>query len=156
WSGEQSQHYARASALRIQAQQQENSARQLRIDDLLIFNGWLDARRAGDRPLAAIYERRFRPAFVPAFQAWLAQRPFTNPRAAPSPLYMPQYRPAELARAAALDRRADQLYEEGTQAKTNDDHYILSTVLFAAVLFFAGISLRLEWRPLRITVLALG
>jgi hypothetical protein len=29
-------------------------------------------------------------------------------------------------------------------------------VFFAAVLFFAGISLRLDWRPLRITVMALG
>ena len=29
-------------------------------------------------------------------------------------------------------------------------------MFFAAVLFFAGISLRLEWRPLRIMVLALA
>ena len=43
-----------------------------------------------------------------------------------------------------------------TDAKSNDDHYILSTVFFATVLFFAGISLRLAWRPLRIAVLALG
>jgi hypothetical protein len=33
---------------------------------------------------------------------------------------------------------------------------VLSTVFFAAVLFFAGISLRLDWRPLRIAVLAGG
>ena len=156
WSGEQSQHYARASATRIKAQQQTTSAGQLRIDDLLNFNGWIDARRGGDQRLAAIYERRFRSAFVPAFRAWLAQRPFTSPRAAPGPLYMPQYRPVELARAAALDDRADELYREGTAAKTSDDRYILSTVFFAAVLFFAGISLRLQWRPLRVGVLALG
>jgi hypothetical protein len=156
WSGEQSQHYARASATRIKAQQQATAAGQLRIDDLLNFNGWLDARRAGNQRLAGVYERRFRPAFVPAFRAWLAQQPFTNPRAVPGPLYMPQYRPVELTRAAALDDQADELYQEGTAAKTNDDHYILSTVFFAAVLFFAGISLRLEWRPLRIVVLALA
>jgi hypothetical protein len=156
WSGEQSQHYARASATRIKAQQQTTSAGQLRIDDLLNFNGWIDARRGGDQRLAAIYERRFRSAFVPAFRAWLAQRPFTNPRAVPGPLYMPQYRPVELTRAAALDDQADELYQEGTQAKANDDRYILSTVFFAAVLFFAGISLRLQWRPLRVAVLALG
>jgi hypothetical protein len=156
WSGEQSQHYARASATRIKAQQQTTSAGQLRIDDLLNFNGWIDARRAGDAQLAAIYERRFRAAFVPAFRAWLAQRPFSNPRAVAGPLYMPQYRPVELARAAALDDQADELYREGTDAKSNDDRYILSTVFFAAVLFFAGISMRLLWRPLRVVVLALG
>jgi hypothetical protein len=156
WSGEQSQHYASASATRIKAQQQNTAAGQLRIDDLLYFNGWLNARQAGDVGLARIYERRFRPAFVPAFRAWVAQKPFTNPNAAPGPLYMPQYRLVETATAARLERKADDLYQEGTEAKTNDDKYILSTVFFAAVLFFAGISLRLLWRPLRGVVLGLG
>jgi hypothetical protein len=156
WSGEQSQHYARASAVRIRAQQQNTAAGQLRIDDLLYFNGWLDAERGGDPKLAAIYERRFRPEFAPAFRAWIAQKPFTNPTAIAGPLYMPEYRLAEATAARRLDAQADGLYEEGTKAKTDDDHYILSTVFFAAVLFFAGISLRLEWRPLRMTVLGLA
>jgi hypothetical protein len=156
WSGEQSQHYARASATRIKAQQQETSAGQLRIDDLLYFNEWLDARSAGNRRLATIYRRRFRPQFEPAFRAWLAQKPFTTAAAVPGPLYMPQYHLVESDRAAALDDRADALYLGGTEAKTNDDHYILSTVFFAAVLFFAGISLRLAWRPLRVFVLGMA
>jgi len=156
WSGDQSQHYARASAVRVKAQQQAAAAGQTRIDDLLNFNGWLNARQARQRSLATVYERRFRAEFVPAFRAWLAQRPFTNPRAIPGPLYMPQYRLAQTARAAALDAQADTLYREGTEAKSNDDKYILSTVFFAAVLFFAGISLRLLWRPLRLAVLGLG
>jgi hypothetical protein len=156
WSGEQSQHYARASATRIKAQQQATAAGQLRIDDLLYFNGWLDARQAGNAKLAAIYERRFRPEFVPAYRAWLAQKPFTNPNAIAGPLYMPQYRPAELVISKRLDAQADELYQGGTEAKTNDDKYILSTVFFAAVLFFAGISLRLEWRPLRGFVLGMA
>jgi hypothetical protein len=156
WSGEQSQLYARASATRIKSQQQSTAAGQLRIDDLLFFNGWLDARQAGRPKLAAVYRSRFRPEFVPAFNAWIAQRPFENSRAASGPTYMPQYKLAEQARSAAFDREADALYKEGTEAKSNDDSYILSTVFFAAVLFFAGISLRLMWRPLRIVVLGLA
>ena len=156
WSGEQSQNFARASAVRIKAQQMQTRAGQTRIDDLLYFNGWLDARQAGNQALARIYERRFRPEFVPAFRAWIAQRPFTNPRAVPGPLYMPQYKLAASARSAELDRQADELYLEGTEARSDDDKYILSTVFFAAVLFFAGISLRLLWRPLRVVVLGLA
>jgi hypothetical protein len=156
WSGEQSQSFARASAVRIKAQQQTTAAGQTRIDDLLYFNGWLDAYQARDRELAAVYERRFRPEFVPAFRAWLAQRPFTNPRAIPGPLYMPQYRLAASTRAAELDAQADELYLQGTRARSNDDRYILSTVFFAGVLFFAGISLRLLWQPLRLVVLVLA
>jgi hypothetical protein len=45
---------------------------------------------------------------------------------------MPQYRPAALARSARLDAAADELYTEGTKAKSNDDRYILSTVFFAS------------------------
>jgi hypothetical protein len=156
WSGEQSQSFARASTMRIKAQAQSTLAGQLRIDDLLLFNGWLDAREAGDQELAAIYRRRFRPPFVPAFKAWTAERPFTSPAPAPSPLYMPQYQLAETTRASSLDARADELYREGTAAKSNGDHYILSTLFFAAVLFFAGISLRLDWRPLRAVVLGMA
>ncbi|HEY5054450.1 MAG TPA: hypothetical protein VII45_13695 [Solirubrobacterales bacterium] len=153
WSGEQSQHYAQASATRIKSQQASTHAGQSRIDDLLYFNGWLDAHQAGNQGLATVYRRRFRPAFVPAFEAWVAQRPFTNPAAIPGPLYMPQYHLPALARSAALSSEADDLYQEGTDAKSHDDDYILSTVFFAAVLFFAGISLRVDWRRLRIAVL---
>jgi hypothetical protein len=153
WSGEQSDNFARASATRIKAQQAGTRAGQLRIDDLLYFDGWLDARRAGDRGLESIYRRRFRPEFVPAFRAWLEQRPFTNPRAISGPLYMPEYRSRDLAVSAKLDAAADGLYEDGSGAKRNGDRYVLATVFFAAVLFFAGISLRLDWRPLRIGVL---
>jgi len=153
WSGEQSDNFARASATRIKAQQAATRAGQLRIDDLLYFDGWLDARRAGDRGLESIYRRRFRPEFVPAFRAWLEQRPFTNPHAISGPLYMPEYRSRDLAVSAKLDAAADGLYEDGSGAKRNGDRYVLATVFFAAVLFFAGISLRLDWRPLRIGVL---
>jgi hypothetical protein len=153
WSGEQSQHYAQASATRIKSQQASTHAGQSRIDDLLYFNGWLDAHQAGNEKLTTIYRNRFRPAFVPAFDAWIAQHPFTNPDAVPGPLYMPQYRLADTARANTLSNEADALYQEGTDAKSHDDDYILSTVFFAAVLFFAGISLRVDWRRLRIAVL---
>jgi hypothetical protein len=69
---------------------------------------------------------------------------------------MPQYRSADLARSAGLDAAADKLYMEGSDAQSNDDRYILATVFFAAVLFFAGISLRLDWRPLKIAVLGMA
>jgi hypothetical protein len=156
WAGEQSQRYAQASALRIHAQQQSTRAGQLRIDDLLVFNGWLDATNRGDTKLARIYEQRFRPEFRPAFRSWLAEHPFSRKPIHPSPLYEPTYQPVTLQAAAALDAKADKRYNEGTGAKHNDDRYILSTVFFAAVLFFSGISLRVEWRPLRTAVLIFG
>jgi hypothetical protein len=155
WSGEQSSLYTEASALRVKSAQQAVRAGQARIDDQLYFNGWLDAYSSGDKRLAAVYRRRFRPEFVPTFRAWIAQRPFSNPRAVPGPLHMPQYRLVQSARAAKLDIDAEKLYREGVKAKEHDDSP-LSTVFFAAVLFFGSVSLRLEWWPLRVGVFALG
>ena len=156
YSGKQSQRYAQASALRIHSQNQATVAGQFRLEDLLLFNRWLDAHQSGDQVLERMYRHRFRARFVPAFKAWIAEHPFTNPRAEPSPLYEPEYHPAQVKRATTLDRTADIRYEEGTAAKELDDKYILSTVFFAAVLFFSGISLRLDWRPLRIAILTFG
>lgn len=156
WSGDQSQNYARASTNRAKAQQSATTAGQLRIDDLLLFNNWLNAHDAGDTRLADTYRRRFRPEFEPAFRAWLAQHPFTNRNAIPGPQYMPQYHLEAGSLAKSFDAKADDLFTQGSDAKSNDDKYILSTVFFAAVLFFAGISLRLDWRPLRVFVLGAG
>ena len=156
WSGDVSAQFASAAVTRVQAVQASTQAGQRRIDDLLYFNHWIDARRNGDAELADIYRRRFRPEFVPAFEAWMAQRPFRNPNAIAGPLYMPQYRSADQDRSAELHTASDEHYEHGTNAKVAADNYILATVFMAAVLFFAGISLRLDWRPLQIAVLGMA
>jgi hypothetical protein len=65
--------------------------------------------------------------------------------------------PARGARhAEELDAEAEALFREGIEAKHHDDAYILSTVFFAAVLFFASVSMRLDWWRLRVGVFALG
>jgi hypothetical protein len=156
WSGEQSQRYSQASALRVRADEDTVTGGQLHLGDLMLVNGWFNATETGNRRLAADYRRRFRPAFQPVFNAWLALDPLTNRRAPPGPTYMPQYHPAPFAAAAVADAKANRLFAEGSQAKTNDDDHILATVFFAAVLFLAAISLRLQWDRLRILVLSFG
>lgn len=156
WSGVQSQRYAEASTVRVRAEEQSVTGGQLHIGDLVLVNGWFNAIESGNPKLAADYVRRFRPAFVPVFNAWLALDPLTSRHAPPGPTFMPQYQLAPYAAAAALNARANRQFTEGTAAKTNDDRHILSTVFFAAVLFLAAVSLRLEWVRLRILVLGFG
>jgi hypothetical protein len=156
WSGVQSQRYSQASALRVRADQDTVSGGQIHLGDLMLVNGWFNATETGNRRLAADYRRRFRPAFQPVFAAWLALHPLANRSAPPGPTYMPQYHPAPFAAAAVADARANRLFAAGTEAKTNDDDHILATVFFAAVLFLAAVSLRLEWDRLRVLVLGFG
>jgi hypothetical protein len=156
WSGVQSQRYSQASALRVRADEETTSGGQIHLADLVLVNGWFNAIETGNRNLATDYWKRFRPAFEPVFAAWLALHPLTNRRAPPGPTYMPQYKPAPFTAAAVANAHADRLFAEGTEAKTNDDDHILATVFFAAVLFLAAVSMRVEWLRLRIAVLAFG
>jgi hypothetical protein len=69
---------------------------------------------------------------------------------------MPQYKPADLAKSDALELRADRKFEQGKDAIEHADDYVFITVFFAAVLFFAGMSLRFAWPRLRKIVLVFG
>ena len=156
WSGLQSEHYTEASAARSLANREAIFESRQQTQDLLNFNRWLEATESGDTILAALYERRFRPEFAPAFEAWLAQDPLRNPAAIASPLSMDEYRPDDLMRSNRLERRAHELFEAGREATENTDAYVFTTVFFAAMMFFAGMSLRFDWTAVRIGVLILA
>lgn len=156
WSGVQSERYTEASAARSLANREATIESRQQTQDLLIFDSWLDATEAGDTERASIYERRFRPEFVPAFKAWLAQDPLHNPAAIENPFSMKEYQPADIIKSDNLERRAHALFLEGREANENTDSYVFTTVFFAAVMFFAGMSLRFHWTAMRVGVLVLA
>jgi len=156
WSGLQARRYTQAATARSHANRLATLAAQERTQDLLNFNRWLEVTTEGNTQLAQLYERRFRPEFRPAFDAWLAGDPLNNPNAVASPLLEPQYVLADSVKADRLERIGDQRFEEGKSATENADDYVFVTVFFAIVLFFAGISLRFAWFPLRVGVMALA
>ena len=69
---------------------------------------------------------------------------------------MPQYKSAARDEAARLEAQADTwaaISRRNIQRSTN---YVLGVVLFAAALFFAGMSTKLPARGLRIALLTIG
>ena len=56
--------------------------------DVATFIAWADAERRGEEKVAAFYVDRFRDEFRPAYDAWIATDPFTNPAAPPTPFAM--------------------------------------------------------------------
>src|SRR5438128_12356648 len=67
WSGLQARRYTQASTARSVANRAATLAAQDRTQDLLNFNRWLEVSTDGNTELAALYERRFRDEFRPAF-----------------------------------------------------------------------------------------
>ncbi len=61
-----------------------------------------------------------------------------------------------MEKADRLEKLGDVRFEQGKEATENADDYVFVTVFFAIVLFFAGISLRFSWFPMRILIMGLG
>ena len=67
-----------------------------------------------------------------------------------------EYKVASLEKSNRLANARTKHFKAGKEATEHTDSYVLTTVFFAAVLFFAGISMRFVWQRMRIAVLALG
>jgi hypothetical protein len=156
WHGEQAQAQSRATAERIESARASGVANREAEIDLELFIQWIDARAQRDTRLATFYRRRFREEFRPAFQAWIATRPFTNPAAPLSPFALPEYRLAATGEVERMEARATASAEEAREHIERADRYVLAVVLFASSLFFAGISTRLRTRWGEAAILGLG
>lgn len=156
WNGEQAKSFSRATAARIESTRASSRADSETQIDVATFTQWVNAYALRQTELANFYLRRFRKEFQPAVNAWIATRPLRNPGAPLTPFAMPQYRLAERAKAERLEARAETLADLGRTDVQRATNYVLAVVLFAASLFFAGISTKLRARRLQIVLLALG
>jgi hypothetical protein len=156
WGTESRLELAQAATLRNLATRADLSALSTRNFDSSTFNAWFTAFTLDDPQKQAIAERRFRPEFKVAFDAWMATDPFRNPRAPPGPTYMPQYRLADQAKAEALDREAVAASVAGHHAGVVGDDYIRITVFLAAVLFLVGIGSTFKLPTIRYALISVG
>jgi hypothetical protein len=149
WNGEQAAAASRTSAVRIGAARAQGLSQAQTQVDVATFIAWADANRQGDRELAAFYVDRFRDEFKPAFAAWRATRPFTNPDAPPTPFAMPEYELVSKTEAEQLDAASEAGAAQVRLYIQRSSNYVLTVVLYAVVLFFAGMSTRLKDHRLR-------
>jgi hypothetical protein len=156
WNGEQAKAFTRASALRIESAKAEDLANAQTQVDVATFIQWIDAVVREEDELADFYEARFREEFKPAVDAWYATEPLTNRDAPLTPFAMPEYQLDARQEAERLDAEAEALSTEGRGSIERSTNYVLCVVLFAAALFFAGISTKLATPRLRRVALGFG
>jgi len=156
WNGSQLASGDSATALRTTSTRNSTRAGQERLVDLELFTSWLSAYARRDTVLERFYRERFRPEFAPAFEAWVASRPLHNRAAARTPFALPEYRLASDADAQRLSRAADDASAASRHANMASDSYVLTVVILATVMFFAGASQRrsVSWLRLGLIVLA--
>jgi hypothetical protein len=156
WHGQQAESQSASIAARVESTRTANVANRQAQIDVALFTQWVDAYARDETKLAAFYRKRFRDEFQPAFKAWVATKPRTNPAAPLSPFTMPQYKLAATAQADRLEAQAGEASQRVGNFIQRADNYSLTVVLFAASLFFAGISTRLRSPTSRMAVLGLG
>ena len=147
---------AQSSTLRSLATRDDLTAISLRNFDASTFNAWFIAFTLNSPQKEAIAERRFRPEFRVAFNAWMATNPLHNSHAPPGPTYTPQYKLAAQARANALDSMASAKFQEGNHAGLVSDDFIRITVFLAAVLFLVGIGSSFKLPGVRYALIVIG
>jgi hypothetical protein len=156
WNGEQAKAFSRASALRIESAKTAALADSQTQIDVATFMQWVDAFAQQQTELADFYFKRFRAEFRPAMDAWIAARPLRNADAPLTPFAMPQYRLAARADSDRLDAEAEALSATARTNVQRATNYVLGVVLFAAVLFFAGMSTKLRSPRLQAWLLGFG
>ena len=150
WDGLQQERYGQSTKVRVQAQGLVTTGGQERIYDALTFAEWLKANAMGNQKIAQLFERRFRPEYRAAFEAWLKTDPLNNPSAPPGPMLMAEYHNAHLEQSDKLEGEASELFEQGTKARQTSDNYVRVTVLLATVLLLTAISQRFKTHQVRI------
>jgi len=147
---------AQSSTLRNLATRADLEALTTRNFDSSTFAAWFTAWTLGNKQAQIVAERRFRPAFRAAFNAWIATNPLHNPHAPPGPTYMPQYKLPQQTQANRLDAAANAKFNEGNTAAQTSDNYVRITVFLAAVLFLVGIGSTFKLHQIRYALVTFG
>ncbi len=145
WGGVQATSYAEASSKRLQSNAALTTAvTEISFDATSFALGAAEFFGGNEEAVEFFGERLFRDEFQPALEAWLATEPLKNPEAPKTPFDLPEYTNANLEKSQRLQEEAEANFEEGKEANSNGDDYILATVLFASVLFFAGVTTKFK------------
>ena len=173
WGGEQSVNFSEAGAARTESTRADTLGGQLVQIDVAMYIDWVaaiseelntgvmtDVSLSPFVPIkgtiSGFLYLRFREEFLPAVDAWLATEPVTNVAAPKTPFTMSEYVVAERVKALELSALADEKAAAARTANQNGDNYVLTMVLFASVLFFAGVSSKMNRPRNRMIILGFG
>ncbi len=141
WSGDTTVSNRAATTARFDATKLSNVVNRRATTDVTSFAVWLEATIRGDHELADALADRFQPELSRSFEAW---RSASNDQVPPgTPFDRPDYVLNGTAEIDALLNQAEDHAKQADEATSTVDRYVLTAVLYASVLFFAGIASKL-------------
>ena len=121
--------------------------------DTTVYVDWAVAVSEGNEVAAAYLEESlFSDALTTALAEWEAQ----GDAAPDSPFDLEAYVIPQWAAGDALEAESQATFEHAKEANQNGDDYVLVTVVFASVLFFAGMASTVSATRIKVVFLVIG
>lgn len=150
WGGAMTVAFNKASVHRTVAASDIAQASRDLASDRATFGSFVLALGAVDEATAAILFTEFRDKVQPLIEGWLAKDPF-NDATVGSPFDDETYTVYETVETASSDLDDAEVFTAvALEAKGNAGNYTLATVIFAIVLFLAGLSRQFAIRAVTI------
>jgi hypothetical protein len=157
WNGVQSIESSRATFYLTESVRASTRAHTRETIDVATWLMWMQAIARGDERYAEDLAQRFRPEFRPAFEDWLAEPAQGDVLPIPpgSPFVRGEYQAAK-REALVLQHHAEEASQRATTANAIANDFVLTAVLYASVLFLAGVSLKVESLRIRSALVVLA
>jgi hypothetical protein len=145
WNGEQGDLARESSDERVEANRLFGLATQKTSYDSSIIAQYATAARNGDQQLMDFFKSSLvRPEFLPTLESWEAQ---VRAGGTPTSLFEDQ---------AYLDAQSEATGLASQAAGDTANSYVVTTILLAVALFFAGVTSSFQFTPARVFLLILG
>lgn len=149
WSGRTADLLTHADTLQREAMAMTLESRQYQVAHLQLAMKAVDAIVDGDEKRAQFYTTRFTGELKPAWDKWIALKPFDNPEAPPSPFGPDFYKPRFAEEIRDHEAEAAKASNQAKRTSQNAGNYLSNTVILATVLFFAGTAGKFDQRHVR-------
>ena len=161
WTSKENDALSDSSVARSKAIEATSHAARTEQLDTTIWLQWLSAYRTGDTAQARFLRDRFRPGLLQAQKIWVAKAvvsPDGKLISAPTgtPFTERQYVIPEAGRADALAAEAEQQLAVSQHASSMSIRYVVTALVLALVLFFAGMATKFRNPKLQATLVALA
>ena len=155
WNGAQTDLARESSDERVEASRLFGLATQKIAYDANIVAQYAQAIVQGDDNLAQFYRKNLvRPPFLPLLDEWQAE---IASGGTPSSLFQDQeYLDTQFAEYQKTVDQAEALNQQSQQASATSDEYVITTILLAIALFFAGVTSSFRYQPARVFLVLLA
>jgi len=155
WNGAQTDLARESSDERVEASRLFGLATQKIAYDANIVAQYAQAVVQGDDRLAQFYRQNLvRPPFLPLLDEWQAEIAAGQ---APTSLFQDQaYLDTQFGEYQKAVDSAEALSQQSQQASETSNEYVITTILLAIALFFAGVTSSFRYQPARVFLVLLA